>query len=206
VAPLPNGPVKNANLVFRTAACFRRLLAASHFLGWRRPGFQPVALAVALLLGGCGAEKPAAVAVAPKPAAEFFSIVVGGKTVRMQLAVLQSEMEHGLMGRRDLGRDDGMIFIYEKPQQMGFWMHDCPTALDIGFFDHDGMLEEIYPMYPFDEKTVSSRSTQLQFALEMNQGWFAANGVKPGMEFDRKALAAAVKARGFDPAKYGLQP
>jgi len=182
----------------------------SCFPGWRWPaprllGCLVLALASTFVSAGCGKEKAAAPAAeAPKTVADFFPIAVGGKTVRMQLAVLPAEMERGLMGRRDLGRDDGMIFLYAKPQQMSFWMHDTPTALDIGFFDHDGMLEEVYPMYPFDEKTVNSRSPQLQFALEMNQGWFSASGVKPGMELDRKALAAALKARGFDPAKFGL--
>ena len=79
-----------------------------------------------------------------------------------------------------------------------------PTPLDIGFFRSDGMLAEIYALHPFDEKTVSSRGSELRFALEMNQGWYQANGVKPGAQLDLKALAAALKARGFTPAKYGL--
>jgi uncharacterized protein len=113
-------------------------------------------------------------------------------------------MQRGLMERRDLGRDDGMIFIYDRPQQMSFWMRNTPTPLDIGFFDASGTLQEIYPMHPFDERTVSSRSTQLQFALEMNQGWFSANGVKPGAKLDLKALADALKARGFELKQFGL--
>ena len=108
------------------------------------------------------------------------------------------------MERRDLGRDDGMIFVYEKPQQMSFWMRNTPTALDIGFFDSAGVLREVYPLYPFDERSVTSHSDQLQFALELNQGWFRANDVKPGAQLDLKALGAALKARGFDPKRYGL--
>lgn len=124
--------------------------------------------------------------------------------VSMQLAVLRAEMEHGLMGRRDLGRDEGMLFVYLRPQQMSFWMHDTPTPLDIGFFNSRGELVEIYGMQPFDETPTNSRSGSLQFALEMNQGWFAANGVRPGAKLDLKALAAALKARDFAPRKFGL--
>lgn len=141
---------------------------------------------------------------APKTVSDYFAIKVGDKTVRMQLAVLGAEMQRGLMGRRDLGRDDGMIFVYEKPQQMTFWMRNTPTPLDIGFFNPEGVLEEIYPLHPFDETSVPSRGTRLQFALEMNQGWFAQNGVKPGARLDLKALAAALKARAFEPRKFGL--
>ena len=41
--------------------------------------------------------------------------------------------------------------------------------------------------------------------MEMNQGWFEFNGVKPGAKLDLKALAAALKARGFAPRDYGLE-
>ena len=196
--------MKNSNLVFPSAV---RVLKSRPWPGG--PGVSALALAAALAFAGCGENKSAsaaAVAVAaPKTAADYFPIKVGDKTVRMQLAVRSDEMEHGMMDRHDLGRDDGMIFVYAKPQQMQFWMHNTPTALDIGFFDAGGMLEEVYPMHPFDEKTVSSRSSLLSFALEMNQGWFGANTVRPGAQLDLKALAVALKARGFDPAKYGLK-
>lgn len=158
----------------------------------------------AVLLAGCGRGEPAAPA-APKTVYDHFDIKVDGHVVHMQLAVLQSEMEHGLMERRDLGKDEGMLFVYLRPQQMSFWMHNTPTPLDIGFFDHGGELAEVYPMQPFDETTVSSRGRYLQFALEMNQGWYSANQVRPGAQLDLKALAAALRARDFDPRKFGIQ-
>ena len=156
----------------------------------------------AVLVSACAKEK--AGAVAAKSVADFFPVKVGERVVRMQLAVRPAEMQRGLMERRDLGRDDGMIFIYDKPQRMSFWMRNTPTALDIGFFNPAGVLEEVYPMYPFDETSVSSRGTELMLALEMNQGWFKENGVKPGTKIDLKALAAALQARGFEPRKFGL--
>jgi hypothetical protein len=67
------------------------------------------------------------------------------------------------------------------------------------------MIAEIYPLLPYDERTVSSHGDQLQYALEMRQGWFAANGVRPGARVDLKAVAAAIKARGLDPSKFGLE-
>ena len=140
----------------------------------------------------------------PKTGADYFPIKVGDRVARMQLAVRPGEMQRGLMERRDLGPDDGMIFVYEKPQQMSFWMHNTPTPLDIGFFGRSGALEEVYPLHPFDEKTVVSHSRELVFALEMNQGWFRENGVKPGAQLDLKALAAALTERGFEPTKFGL--
>jgi len=171
--------------------------------------FFAAALLIALpavLVSACAKEKAGGAAgmAAAKSVADFFPIKVGDRVVRMQLAVRPAEMQRGLMERKDLGRDDGMIFVYEKPQRMSFWMRNTPTALDIGFFNPAGVLEEIYPMYPFDETSVSSRGTELLLALEMNQGWFKANGVKPGATIDLKALTAALRERGFEPRKFGL--
>jgi uncharacterized membrane protein (UPF0127 family) len=142
---------------------------------------------------------------AAKTVADFFTVTVGGRKVRLQLAVTTPEMERGLMERTQLGPDDGMLFVYPRPQAMAFWMHDTPTPLDLGFFGAEGILREVYPLYPFDERTVASRSTALQFALEMNQGWFAAHGVRPGAALDLAAVRAALAARGFAPAAFGLR-
>jgi len=155
-----------------------------------------------LAVAGCGAKEPAT--AAPKTVSDTFAIKVGGHVVQVQLAVLPLEMERGLMERRDLAPDQGMLFVYRSTQQMTFWMRNTPTPLDIGFFTADGELAEIYPMLPFDEKTVASRGRELKFALEMNQGWFRDRGVKPGAKLDLKALAAALKARDIDPRMMGL--
>jgi uncharacterized membrane protein (UPF0127 family) len=161
---------------------------------------------IALPLAGCAKKQDAGAPAVYKSVSDFFPIKVGDRTVQMQLAVYPLEMQHGLMGRRDLGPDQGMIFIYQKPERMNFYMRNTPTPLDIGYFAADGRLREVYPMYPFDERTVSSRSEAIQFSLEMNQGWFQANAVKSGAQLDLAALAAALKARGLEPAAFGLAP
>ncbi len=157
----------------------------------------------ALGLAGCGGRRPPTPAPA-RTIAHHFALRLGDQTVSVQVAVLPAEQERGLMERRGLGPDEGMIFVDLAPQQMDFWMHDTPTPLDIGFFTADGVLAEVYPLLPFDEQPVLSRRRDLQFALEMNQGWYSARGVRPGARLDLKELASALKARGFDPARFGL--
>jgi uncharacterized membrane protein (UPF0127 family) len=160
----------------------------------------------ALCLAGCGessTQTPAAPAV--RTVADYFAIKVGGRTVRIQLAVLPEEQERGLMQRRDLEPDEGMIFVDLAPQKLVFWMRNTPTPLDVGYFTPEGELAEIYPLLPFDERAVASRSSRLQFALEMRQGWYAENGVGPGARLDLRAVAAALAERGFDPKRFGLE-
>ena len=167
--------------------------------------FRALVLMVTLsMVTGCGRSDAQHEQTALKTVADFFPIPVGGKVVKMQLAVKPKEMEHGLMGREDLKSDEGMLFVYATPQRMSFWMRNTPTPLDIGFFTADGVLKEVYQMYPFDETPVMSHSSELKYALEMKQGWFEFNGVKPGSKLDLKVLAEALKARGFDPKQHGI--
>lgn len=176
-----------------------RLLAPS----WRT--WRALGACAALLLTGCAEEKSAP-AAPPKTVSEYFAIRVGERSTRLQFAVLPFEQQRGLMERRDLGTDDGMIFVYRQPQPASYWMRNTPTPLDIGFFGPDGTLLEVYPLYPYDETGVKSRSDRVKYAVEMPQGWYARNGVRPGARLDLKAIAAALTARGFSPAQYRIDP
>lgn len=167
---------------------------------------------VALLLGamvsftasGCGksASQPKAEAAT---AETYFPIKVGDRTVRMQLALLDSERTQGVMFRPGLGANDGMLFIERYPRQLSFWMQNVSFPLDIGYFNADGVLQEIHPMYARDTKQVTSASRELKYALEMNLGWFAAQGVKPGAKLDVPAIKAAIEARGFLAERWGVK-
>lgn len=160
-------------------------------------------LLVLSVLAACGnAEKKP---VELKTVEDRFPIKVSGQVVQMQVAITLAESQKGLMFRQTLGADEGMIFLHDQPQQMSFWMRNVDLPLDIGFFDATGELKEIYPMYPHDERPVTSRDRHLQFALEMNQGWYRRNALKPGAKLDLAALAEAVKARGFKPGRFGLE-
>ncbi len=153
---------------------------------------------------GCGAARKAEAVPEPKTVLDHFTIPVGGHPASLQVAVLATEQERGLMQRPDLGRDEGMIFVNARPGKLAFWMKNTPEALDIGYLDPEGVVAEAYVLLPYDQRSVESHGDRLQFALEMPQGWFAAHGVRAGTRLDLKALGAALKARGFDPAKFGL--
>lgn len=162
------------------------------------------ALAAALLAAGC-TGRPPETSVPAKTVSDWFPIKVGGQVVQMQIALNPAEMSRGLMERRDLGPDQGMLFVYPEPQPMSFWMRDTPLPLDIGFFDRDGVLRETYAMQPFDEAPIRSRDQRLQFALEMNQRWYHEHGVRPGAQLDLAALREALKARSAAPEDFGLR-
>ncbi len=160
------------------------------------------ALSVLALLAACGAEakKPAPA----KSVDDRFPIRIGDQVVSMQVAALPNEMQKGLMFVKTMGENEGMVFVFAEPQPMGFWMRNTEIPLDIGYLDPDGTLREIYPMYAHDERSVRSVAPR-QLALEMNLGWYARHGVKPGAKLDLPALVDALRARGLKPESYGLK-
>jgi uncharacterized membrane protein (UPF0127 family) len=169
---------------------------------WMRPTWS--LLCLALLLTACGGAD-AAKNAAPKTVDDRFAVKVGAQTIQMQIAALPAELQKGLMFRKTMGEQEGMLFVFTTPQQQGFWMRNTTLPLDIGYFDPSGELKEIYPMYPLDERPVTSRGRDIQYCLEMNQGWFKRNEVKPGATLDLKAVAEALKARGLKPEAAGLR-
>jgi uncharacterized membrane protein (UPF0127 family) len=154
-------------------------------------------LIVAVLgMSGCDGQQAAGPAE-PAPFDKRFKIGVGERFVKAQVALTRDEQSRGLMGRTQLGENEGMFFVFSAPQRLSFWMRNTPLPLDIGYFDGEGVLREIYPMFPFDEKPVESVREDLMFALEMRRGWFRENGVRPGDRIDLAALRTAIRERGF---------
>ncbi|MBI3156724.1 MAG: DUF192 domain-containing protein [Burkholderiales bacterium] len=97
-----------------------------------------------------------------------------------ELAITPAQQALGLMFRRDLGPNDGMLFVYERPQPLCFWMRNTPLPLTIAFIANDGRVLELADMRPFDDTTRHCSRAEVRFALEMHQGWFAQRGIAPG--------------------------
>jgi len=98
----------------------------------------------------------------------------------VELAVSDQEQETGLMNRTSLGSDQGMLFIFDRPKEASFWMHNTSIPLDLAYLDEKGEILEILPLVPFEEKPVNSKSTMVAYALEVNRDWFSSRGLKAG--------------------------
>jgi uncharacterized membrane protein (UPF0127 family) len=84
------------------------------------------------------------------------------------------------MYRRSLGENEGMLFIYDSPRMLSFWMKNTRIPLSVAFLDGSGKIVQIEHMRPYDSITRHSSSRPVQYALEMNRGWFERNGVGVG--------------------------
>lgn len=110
-------------------------------------------------------------------------IRVGGRAVRVEIARNDPERQRGLMHRTELGPDAGMLFCFPYTKFLSFWMQNTILPLSIAYIDESGVILQIEQLKPFDETSVAS-DEQGRFALEMNQGWFAAHGIGPGARLE----------------------
>jgi uncharacterized membrane protein (UPF0127 family) len=106
-------------------------------------------------------------------------LYINNKEILVEVAKTTEERAHGLMGRKDLGKDEGMLFIFEIEGRYGFWMKDTYVPLSIAFIDKEGRIVRITDMKP---RTLESHipPQPILYALEMKKGWFSINGIKVG--------------------------
>lgn len=115
-----------------------------------------------------------------QPGLAEIALTVGNVAVTAEVADDPDEKTVGLMGRKELEEGKGMLFVFSRPQAMGFWMKDTLIPLSIAYINGEGIIREIHDMQPLDESGVSSVFQDLLYALEVPQGWFAKNGILAG--------------------------
>jgi len=133
------------------------------------------------LLAWCGLLAAACAAAQDQPQnLAATRLTVGMHSIRAQVALTPLQRQIGLMHRREMPMQEGMLFVFDEPSQQCFWMRNTLIPLSIAFLADDGTVVNLADMQPqSDDSHCSARP--VRFALEMNQGWFAKRGVKPGM-------------------------
>lgn len=89
------------------------------------------------------------------------------------------ERQLGLMYRRKMCDDCGMLFRFDSVRTGSIWMKNTYIPLDLAYITEDGIIVDIKALTPHDETSVRS-SKPVRFALEMNQGWFGKKNIKVG--------------------------
>ena len=117
---------------------------------------------------------------------------IRGHRVVAEVAATMPTRTVGLMNRFSLQPDHGMLFVFNAPQPLAFWMKNTYVPLTIAFIDKDGRILNIEDMKPQTETTHPSHGPAL-YALEMKQGWFAGHGISAGAKVEGLSKLARAK-------------
>jgi len=114
-------------------------------------------------------------------------------SLHVEFADSFEERALGLMYRKSLCADCGMLFQFDDERIASIWMKNTFVALDLAYITVDGQVADIKQLTPHDLTSVRS-SQPVLYALEMNQGWFAKNAIKVG---DKISIEGRVKHPSF---------
>ena len=98
-----------------------------------------------------------------------------------QVAVSPQEQQTGLMFRKEMPPQEGMLFVFRQPSTQCFWMKNTLLPLTAAFVADDGRIVNLVDMKP---QTLDSHCSEepVRFVLEMNQGWFAKKNIRKGFK------------------------
>jgi uncharacterized protein len=124
----------------------------------------------------CLAVIAARSAIAQAPTIELSA---GIHVIRAEIARTYESRAQGLMFRKHLGPNEGMLFVFPQADSHCMWMKNTLIPLAVAFIDEDGKVVSISEMQPQSETSHCARAPA-KFALEMSRGWFASKGIAPG--------------------------
>ena len=107
------------------------------------------------------------------------TLSLDGQRVTVEVASTETTRMQGLMHRRMLPENRGMLFVFREPALHGMWMVNTHVPLSVAFLDERGVIINIADMEPRTRATHAA-TRPAKYALEVNRGWFARRGIMPG--------------------------
>ncbi len=107
------------------------------------------------------------------------TLTAGMFLVNAQVVSTPEQRATGLMFRKEMPANEGMLFVFEQPAGQCFWMKNTFLPLTAAFIADDGTIVNLADMQPQSLDSHCS-SQPVRYVLEMHQGWFAKRGLKAG--------------------------
>ena len=120
------------------------------------------------------------------------TLTIAGHKATAEVASTSAQRSTGLMHRRMLPENRGMLFVFPDVAMHGMWMMNTYVPLSVAFLDREGRIINIEDMQP-QTQTSHTASKPAKYALEMNLGWFAKRGIKPGAKVEGIEKAGAAR-------------
>jgi uncharacterized membrane protein (UPF0127 family) len=100
--------------------------------------------------------------------------------LQVEIADTEDKQQSGLMYRKKMDRNCGMLFIFRTEKYRNFWMKNTYLPLSIAYINKYGIISEIYEMKPLDSSITYPSTYPSTYALEVNIDWFKENNIKRG--------------------------
>lgn len=117
---------------------------------------------------------------------------IDGHEIRAEVAHTPDTRAKGLMHRKSLAENQGMLFVYSEAGPHAMWMWNTPLALSVAFIDAEGVILNIRTMTPLSSDSHTAAG-DAAYALEMNAGWFERRGIKKGDRLEGFSRAPAAQ-------------
>lgn len=154
-------------------------------------------LFVLLLLAGCQKQQAAPPPTAmPKtnpppslqgwpptkaqPRLQTMKLFVGPEVITAELALTQIQVGTGMMFRKEMAENDGMLFVFARPHRPAFYMKNTTLPLTAAYLDSEGTILELHNLEPLNETPIEAATENVQFVLEMNRDWFKRHNISTG--------------------------
>lgn len=151
-----------------------------------------IAAFVAMVAVTSFADSPVAAQGKPQTGLPVITLMVGGQSVRADVANTNATREIGLMFRQKMAKQEGMLFVFPELGYHAMWMRNTLIPLSVAYADESGVILSIHEMQALTEVPHQSAGPA-RYALEMNANWFTGNKVKVGDKI--KGLEKAPKPR-----------
>jgi uncharacterized protein len=157
------------------------------------PRYSILLLALAAALAGCG-KTPAGISPAPPGDVDpvyghlthaqtnlpAIKLTIDSQELSSEICREPLQIATGMMFRTNMTDTQGMLFVFADAAPRSFYMRNCSVALSAAYISPEGKILQIIDMKPFDERGIPSDSRNVQFVLEVPQGWFSRHYLGPG--------------------------
>jgi len=115
-----------------------------------------------------------------QPKLPTLKVWLGDQELITEIAREPVQAATGMMFRTNMLENEAMLFVFPNAAPKNFYMRNCVVPLSAAYIAPDGTVLEIVDLQPGDERGVPSRSSNVQFVLEVRQGWFLRHNLSPG--------------------------
>lgn len=137
----------------------------------RRAAFRLLyGMMVLMLLGGTGGCERKS---------KLITLELGGVPFTLEVADTPESRARGLMFRKELPENRGMLFVFPRDERLSFWMKNTEIPLSLAYIAQDGEIREIFDLVPHSLRPMES-TYAVRYALEVSRGTFERLGIKPG--------------------------